>query len=525
MKNTKAIVAVMSLSLLAAGCGDYSKSPVADLEQMRANGKSEIQAGPEKVRERIVEVKVKEDGTVVTVEQAKIGNDSIVVSPQLDMTFSEGASASFPITTKVLVPGVGIKLVVSGLPDGATVTESTTQPGTYMLTWAPPFYTIPAGQSAKTIIATADVQIVSGDAEKVKALKALDLSKKFALTIVPTNQAPSEQTVSGLTSEIVDGTITEFSVTVKVPGVDDKSAEKPELMVIYDGQSSTEGNNFLEMDGTRHIGLDLAKKSREYVGDYKWKFNRIFDTKNVNAAPQLGKDGKVIANYSGTRVRFTVKVIGGRNMSTPAQVVQVKILRNAPIEAPRFDLSGLNAQALEVARGQEVSVSFNVASADAAATVKMEGMKTSLPGAPKMNCQVSSGGTATQNCVLTWKVPCDTQDAKLNGDINMSAYAVVEGRNSQATAYTLKVVAAKEDKKLCAEVAAKAPEAKAEEAKATEVKTTETKATDAKAKDTKAKDTKAKDTKAKDVKAKDTKTPAKKTPTTTKKTTDKKETK
>lgn len=477
MKNTKVIVAVMSLSLLAAGCGEYSKNPVSDMDTLRANGKAEREAGPEVIRERRVEIEVVKDGTVVTVEQAKIGADSIVVSPQLDMTFSEGQSASFPITTKVLVPGVQIKLAVTGLPEGATITESKTQPGTYMLTWTPPFYTIAAGQAAKTIIAKATPQFVAGDADKIAALKALDLSKEFALTIVPTNQAPRDQALNGLSTEVAEGTLTAFNITVKVPGLDENSPEKPDLILFFDGQSTADWNNFLEMDGARHVSADPAKKSREYLGDNVWRFNRIFDTKNVNALAQVGKDGKAIDGANGTRVRFTFKVVGGRNLATPAQVFQVKINRTLPLEAPRFDLSGLKAESLKVARGQEISLGFNVSSVTSKANVKVEALQTSLPGSPKLTCKASTQGAATQECVIVWKVPCDTEDAKLKGEITLSAYAVLEGRNSQAVQHTVQVEAAAGENQLCAQATTTAEKKVETKASPTVKKTTTAKVT------------------------------------------------
>lgn len=455
MKKNQTLITLMSLSLFAVGCGEYQKNPVSDLQQMRQNAKVEIQKGPDKPRTITNEIVV-EKPVLVVKEESTIDEKFIVITPDPQMTFSEGQAGQFKIRARVLVPGITVKLTAQGLPEGARLEKSTQEKDLYLLTWTPQLYTIAANAAMKSYTAKVTAEVASANsAQEAEKLKGLVREKEFNLFLFKNQEAPSALTVTGLNSELDENTLNTFNVTVKVPGTDEKVPQKPRLVVSYDGVSYSAGNSFLELDGARYVVADLNKKEAEYVGDSKWKFTLIFDTKNIAVQPQLSKDGTLLSKADGTRVRLSFKVYSPSGLATPETLSQVKIRYTKTISAPRFDVSGLGQQGLQVSPGQKLTLNFTVLSADSQAQVKVEGPSSSLPGSINVDCKNAAAGAAKQECTLSWSVPCNTSAEQLTGEIAMNAVSVVNGRNSEITAYKLKVLASKEDKKLCPAEAAK----------------------------------------------------------------------
>lgn len=450
MKNTKTLIPLVALTLVAAGCGEYSKDPVSDLETMRENSRIEIQKGPDKARVINNDV-VRTEYIYVTKEESSIDDKFITITPPLDGSFAEGQAGQISIRAAVHIPGVEIKLTGQGLPEGARLEKSQKDKDIYILSWTPALYTIPTTAAKKTYSIKLVAEVVKANsAQELETLKGLVREKTFNIDLYRNQEAPSGLTVSGLESEVSEGSLIPFTVTVKVPGTDANAPKKPRLSVIYDRVSYTAGNSFLELDGSRHVVADLTKKDAEYVGDSKWKYTLIFDTKNISVQPQLAKDGTLIANADGTRVRLSFAVQSPYGLTTPETLVQVKIRYTKAIAAPRFDVSGLGQQALQAAPGQNITLKFFVASADAQAVTKVETAASTLAGSPKVECKDAATGAAKQECTLTWSVPCDAKAEALTGEIAMSAQSVVNGRNSDVTSYKLKVIAAQDDKKICA---------------------------------------------------------------------------
>ncbi|WP_155724073.1 hypothetical protein [Bdellovibrio bacteriovorus] len=454
MKHMPTLIPVIALSLFTAACGEYQKDPAPGLATMRENAKVQTQQGPDKPRE-ITKTVVVEKPVLVVKEESTIDEKFIVITPDAQMTFNEGQQAQFKIRARVLVPGIEIKLSAQGLPEGARLEKSTQEKDLYILTWNPALYTVPANAAMKSYTAkvVAEVSKANTQAEADK-LKGLVREKEFNIFLFRNQEAPSGLTVTGLNSEVNEGSLVPFTVTVKIPGIDNKAPQKPRLVVSYDGVSYTAGNSFLELDGARYVVADLNKKDAEYLGDSNWKFTLIFDTKNISVQPQLAKDGAIMASADGTRVRLSFKVYSPYGLSTPESLTQVKVRYTKAIQAPRFDLSGLGQQGLVVSPGQSVNLKFAVSSADNQALVKVESAVSTLPGTPVVECKNSATTAAKQECSLTWTVPCDAKSEQLNGEITMNAQAVINGRNSDVTPYKLKVVASTEDKKLCATEAA-----------------------------------------------------------------------
>lgn len=456
MKKNQTLFTIMSLSLFAVGCGEYQKNPVADLEQMRQNARIEMQKGPDKPRTITNEIIVEKQVLVVK-EESSIDEKLIVITPDTQMTFNEGKESRFNIRARVLVPGISIKLTAQGLPDGARLEKSTKEKDLYILVWNPALYTVPTTAMMKTFNVKVSAEVDGAEnAQVAEKLKGLVREKEFTIFLFKNQEAPTSLVVTGLSAEINENTLTPFSVTVKVPGIDGKSPQKPRLVVSYDSVSYTAGNSFLELDGSRYVVADLNKKEAEYLGDSNWKFTMLFDTKNIAIQPQLAKDGSLLANADGTRVRLSFKVYSPSGIATPESLAQVKVRYTKPISAPRFDVSGLGQQGLEVSPGQNVTLKFTVASVDSQAQVKVETPTTSLPGELDVVCKDSAAsGAAKQDCTLTWSIPCKTSVEQLTGEMAMNAVSIVNGRNSEVTAYKLKVLPSKEDKKLCSTEAAK----------------------------------------------------------------------
>lgn len=329
----KQSVFIMSV-LLASGCG-FKKNPVgSDLNTIRAEGKQQMENGPVKPT-TVTNTVVVEKPQVVTREESTIDDKFLVITPDPQMSFNEGQTATYNIRARVLVPGVQISLSASGLPAGATLTASTTEKDLYILSWTPELYTIPANSNMKAygVKLTAQVSSASANAQDAEKLKGLVREQDISLFLFRNQELPSELKIAGLDQELSEGQVLPFTVTAKVPGVDDKTPVKPRLVVSYDGVSYTAGNNYLELDGSRYVVVDLNKKDAVYLGNEQWQFSLLFDTKNISVQPELAKDGSILANADGTRVRVSFKVYSPYGLSTPDTLSQIKIKYNHPAAA------------------------------------------------------------------------------------------------------------------------------------------------------------------------------------------------
>lgn len=456
MKYSQNFITLLSMSLVAAGCGNstYEKDPVPDLAQMREYAKIEVQKGPDKPRVITNDV-LREKEVLVIRESNTIDEKSIVITPDSDMSFSEGRASQFAIRARTTA-GLQINLKPVGFPEGAKLEKSTQEKDLYVISWTPQLNTIPQNQMKKSFPVKVVAQVISAATkEDFEKHKNLVKEKEFRLDLFKNLEAPANLSISGLGSEINEGTLTPITITVKVPGTDDKVAQKPRLVISYDGIAYTAGNTFLELDGSRHITADLNKLEPKYIGDSKWQFDRVFDTKNIFVQPQLTNDGSVLPNADGTRVRVSFKVYNSYGLSTPETLSQVKIKYVKTIIAPRFDWADLDQQGLQVLPGQKVILNFKVISDDSTAAVKVKMVPSTLPGKPTMTCQDFDQKASTQNCILSWDVPCDAKAKSLSARIEMKAQSVVNGQASEITSYAFKVVRSKEKKNLCSTEAAK----------------------------------------------------------------------
>ncbi len=321
LKNTLLLV---PFTMVAVGCGEWEKNPVPNLDEYRKEAREATQQGtpqPRVITKEIVVVQSKE----VTKEQATIDEKLIVITPDADMNFNEGKESKFNVRARVLVKGATIALKAEGLPEGATLVQSETDKELYVLSWTPKLYTLRSNEVKKSFNVKFTAQVTSAPSEaELAKLKAVLRTKEVSVLLFRNEERPSQLTVQGLSNEISEGTLTPFTVTVKVPGIDGSATQKPTLEISYDGKSLTNGNNFLELDGTRHVVRDLKQREAEYLGDSMWKFFLTFDTKNISVQPQISKDGTFMLNATGTRVRLSFKVYNN-GLATDSVLSQIKI--------------------------------------------------------------------------------------------------------------------------------------------------------------------------------------------------------
>lgn len=331
MKNVLSYT-LMAASLTFAACGGSKMSDTqeAEIKQIRENAKTEIKNGPQPVQERVVYVT--KDKEVIK-EQATLTDAYFKIDlGDKSMAFYEGQQTAYKITLRVQDSDIQMKLTAKGLPAGAELRDISTaqSPNTYELRWTPALYTISYDeQPPKMMNATLVPVLVSAKTQaKANTVKGLSLERTILFSVFRNQEKPSELTVAGLDKEIPEGQVVPFSVTVKFPGVDANAPVKPYLGQFKDNTTQVAGSDYMEMDGTRYVSADPSRAAVEYVGDFKWKFNLVFDAKNNPVETQKLKNGAA-ATVNFTQTRLGLRAFGAYNAS-PVSIVRVKIVRPTP---------------------------------------------------------------------------------------------------------------------------------------------------------------------------------------------------
>ncbi|WP_413581547.1 putative Ig domain-containing protein [Bdellovibrio sp. HCB288] len=459
MKTVKSLMIVIPVSLALTACDGWQKSPSSDLEELRAQAKVITQMGPDKPTTINTETVVVEK-VPVYIKETDVTQSMIMLNIEDDLMWEAGKAKTVKIRASLPVPGAAVTLTAANLPEGATLNPSSAK-DIYNLTWTPSL--VQESTLVKIPVKFTVTITNGGQAKNAAALKGMTKELNQNILVSQTELAPTELSVTGIGAEVSEDQLTPFTVIVKVPGIDGKSTQKPRVVISYDGAAIQTGKDYQELDGSRYVIADINKKDAEYLGDSKWKVSYIFDTKNIAVQPQLNKDGTIMLQADGTRIRFSVKAYGANGRSAPETLVQAKILYTKTITAPRFDVSGLGKQGLEVSPGEKIVLQFSASSNNRNAAVNVETKSSTLPGNPQVACVTSAVGASKQDCTLTWEVPCDATSKTLKGSIPMAATSTLNGRISDVTDYSLKTVKTAKDKGLCAapaQTAVKTAEAK-----------------------------------------------------------------
>jgi hypothetical protein len=448
MKMSQSILILTVLAVLTVACGNHQKNPVQDLAGMRAHGESEVaraerEANPPAPPERTIIVR---EEVPVPVESNVPTKDWFVVTPEAPViSMSEGKKTSFSVKSRILsAPDAKLVLKAVGLPEGATFAPVEAGKSDYVLTWTPAYNTVQMGKLFEHIKVTVVAELGEASAQDRKKFQGLVNKKDIDLLVSIDQTAPSGLAVEGLSARVLEGTEVPFSVVVTVPGVDDKSGVKPTLIASYDGVSMTPGNTSLELDGARHVIPDLSKNHTEYVGNFQWKYNLVFDTKNSFVQAPLSPDKKLLLDATIAKVRMNFAVVSPRGTISPKFLKQVEIRLNKEVSAPQFATKDLTAGVLALKPGQTKTAKISVSAAIARSQIKIELPNIStLVGAPTISCKVIS--SAKQDCTLTWVVPATAVEADLNQEIVISAIATLDGVNTDPVKYVLKTGMAKDE--------------------------------------------------------------------------------
>lgn len=295
------------VALLITACSPHQKEPVAELQNLREFAKTEVSKGPIKPQV-VTETIVVEKPQVVVQEQAKLDATVIVVDLTPVMSFTEGVKGQYTVRVRHLIPDLTTSAIALDLPKDSKLikAESLTNEDIYTLEWTPPSYYV--GSDRLYEQQQIDVKVVSTSTHP--ALKNLTVSKKAVILVTKQQQAPIDLKTINLGESLSAGAIHNFSIQVKVPGYDNNSEKRPQLILSPDPMSYTPGLA-KEWDASRHI-LPSSSSSAKYIGDNIWQFDLALDLKNI----ALQSD-TLPAN-----LRMLAKVYSPNGLSTSSQLIR-----------------------------------------------------------------------------------------------------------------------------------------------------------------------------------------------------------
>lgn len=423
MKKTTPLLMIMVPAMALVACGKYEKQPVKDIAEIREQAKAQAGQGldaPQVITNEVnrtrlvVEPNDEKPKEIDQTKVAKIDASVIKITTIDEPSFVEGQKKVLKIRAFTTVQGVVTELVAVSVPTGAELQAVAGEANVYALTYTAPFNTAPSNVALKV-----KLKIVSAPKEETRqALEALpSLEKQFTLRITKTNEELSTLETN-LPAEISQDTLTPFQVTVKVPGTDEKSA-LPNL----------------DVDDAK-LGFVIKNPEHEkpeFLGDSKWRFSLIFDTKN-KAVPQKN-------DATAFQARVSLKAKHGKNASpTLTKVIVIKITKLS--STPQFDMKALGQPKLSLERGSKKTLKFAVGAMNPAVEVKVEtpNLQT-LVGSPTITCAAEK--LNKQVCTLEWTVPCGATEKELQNDITLTAQSIVEGKATTPVTHILKTIAAK----------------------------------------------------------------------------------
>jgi hypothetical protein len=317
-------------ALILAACGvPGNKKPVSDIQEIREKATSEMN-GTNKPAPTPPVVAPKEVNT--TQDKANERFFKIELDKKdSPLRFYEQKTNTAKFYLRVMDSSLRLSLQGKDLPAGAALKDVSTvkEPNVYELNWTPALNTVGANEESPKMMMLTLAVVVDAEktpAAKVALLKGLQLEKVMTFAVFKGQEKPSALVITGLNGKAEEGQIVPFNVVVRIPGVDESSTAKPTLALLVDEGAPQKGVDYREMDGRSYVTNDDSRAPVEYLGDFKWKFNLLFDTKNNRVEDQKAKDGSVMANADTTHVRFGIKV-NAPFTAAPVTVMQVAIKR------------------------------------------------------------------------------------------------------------------------------------------------------------------------------------------------------
>jgi len=305
--NKKVTLGFITFALLNSACSPHLKQPVEDIESFRENAKAEVEKGPIKpqvIRETVIVQKPE----IVIQEQAKIDDSLLILENQKIFAFTEGQMARHKIRVRHLTPKLTSQLNIKNMPKGMTIKKISSQGNQdeYELMWAPELYFINSNRVfEKQMI---EIEVVSTSSDPI--LKNLKIVEPAAVIVTRQNQTPSNLEVKGLSENIKNSTLTKFSITVKVPGYNEKSQDKPILVISPDPLTFTPGVE-KEWDASRHVTF-VNSQLAKFIGNETWQFDLTLDTQNIPTQ----------ATHLPAKMRMLAKVFSPNGLSTASTVIR-----------------------------------------------------------------------------------------------------------------------------------------------------------------------------------------------------------
>jgi hypothetical protein len=153
-----------------------------------------------------------------------------------------------------------------------------------------------------------EIEVVSTSPDPL--LKNLKLVESAVVLVTRQNQVPSNLEVKGLSETVKNSTLTKFSITVKVPGYDEKSQDKPILVISPDPLTYTPGVE-KEWDASRHVTF-ANHQSVKYIGNETWQFDLTLDTQNIPSQ----------TTHLPAKMRMLAKVFSPNGLSTASTLIR-----------------------------------------------------------------------------------------------------------------------------------------------------------------------------------------------------------
>lgn len=391
------LVTLSSLALLATACGSNLSSNPSGYRELRKNGvpTDKTSYTPEPAKQ------------VVKVEDPKLRVGNLIdIKTQGPLNFVEGEASEFLVVARVLQLKVNYELVLTGLPEGAVVEDA--GPNAKKVKWTPKPGFIEDAKDSKSVKFEVELKQASKlDGPEQALFDAQTKKAAFEVLVSRTKENPVVQKVVGLDGVVQEGTKVNFSVEVRDPGA--QSAVAPKLVIKKDLDSTQET---VGVDGSDYVSVDPAQSQPTSTSPGIWVFHYIYDT-SAKAAPRpskLGSGNKQLAADE-IPVRFKIEIQSPSRRSTTTSK-EFRLKYNTQGQSAEFQVVQGDALTADIGSTVQIDIKVNSKISNGVVTVDQAGaqdlLNKTLPGGSKANIfRCKNNGSASVECRLGWKVPCD----------------------------------------------------------------------------------------------------------------------